>query len=345
MARAEHDAWSGIFRVWVVFCLILLLISQGSQSQAAGDTRQILELMEGFTRWAMPALFMLWGMTALDSGRTGAGGNALGLVLPCFALLVFWGALYAVAAHLLGGGALSLSGVLAALRDAAMGETYFHLWPLYPLLGLYLVTPVLSRFVHAASRGEVVYFIALCLVFASLLPLCAAFWPGNVLVELLERLQVHLVLGWTGYYVAGWYFRHYTISRVSEYLIYIFGILGLVLTLMGDRLLGGGQDLWYGYTAPNVALTAAAMCVLFRYVLGISEERSRRKAVKALGEYAFGIYLFHQVWVLVFRWLGLSPLEFMPALSVPLFAVVVFLLSIPFAWLLYLIPGAGKWLL
>ena len=67
--------------------------------------------------------------------------------------------------------------------------------------------------------------------------------------------------------------------------------------------------------------------------------------MKALGEYAFGIYLFHQVWVLVFRWLGLSPLGFMPALSVPLFAVAVFLLSIPFAWLLYLIPGAGKWLL
>ena len=113
----------------------------------------------------------------------------------------------------------------------------------------------------------------------------------------------------------------------------------------GERLLGGGQELWYGYAMPNVALTAAAMCVLFRYVLGISEERSRRRAVKALGEYAFGIYLFHQVWVLVFRWLGLSPLGFMPALSVPLFAVAVFLLSIPFAWLLYLIPGAGKWLL
>lgn len=68
---------------------------------------------------------------------------------------------------------------------------------------------------------------------------------------LLERLQVHLVLGYAGYYVAGWYLRHYTIGRVPEFLLYLLGILGLVLTLGGDALLGGGRELWYSDTAPG----------------------------------------------------------------------------------------------
>lgn len=337
MAKVEHDAWSGIFRVFTVLCLILLVLAR-----QAGEG-EVQSIYTGLTRWAVPAMFLCWGMTALED-RSSLGGNMLTLVLPCFVLLVFWGALYAIVSHLLGGGALTLAGVLGALKSAAMGNTYFHLWMIYPLMGLYLVTPVLGRFVTSASRGEVIYLMVLCLVFASLLPVGAALWPEHVLVRLLERLQVHLVLGWTGYFVAGWYFKHYVISRISEYILYILGILGLALTLMGSRL-PGGSELWRSYTSPGVALTAIALCVLFRYVLGISDERSRRSAVNALGEYAFGIYLFHQLWVLVMEWFGIPLLPFAPVLALPVMSLILFLLSAPMAWLVYLIPGVGRWIL
>lgn len=254
---------------------------------------------------------------------------------------MFWGAVYAVVSHLLGGGVLSWSGVWAALVSAAGGNTYFHLWVLYPLVGLYLVHPVIHRFTSSASRGELRYFLALCFLFASLLPLWTAFHPDSVAAGQLERLRVHLVLGWVGCYVGGWYLRRFEISRIAEYILYILGVLGLVLTLTGPKLIGGSRELWYLYTSPNVVLTAAAFCTLFRYVLGISEERSRRRRLNDIGAYAFGVYLVHQLWVLAFRRLGISLLAFSPALSVPLFALIFFLLSLPFAWLVYLIPGAG----
>ena len=127
--------------------------------------------------------------------------------------------------------------------------------------------------------------------------------------------------------------------------MYLLGIVGMVFTLMGNTIFGGGRDLWHLYTSPNVVLTAVAFCTLFRYVLGISEERSRRSAMSRMGACAFGIYLFHQIWVLIFRWLDISLLAFSPVVSIPFFAVLFFLLSIPFAWLLYLVPGAGRYLM
>ena len=347
MARTDRNlGWPGFFRVFAVLCAIMLLLAQsGMEDAAAGSGAwQVYSVYQGITLWSVPALFMLWGMFALEEGRQTVGGSLLRLALPAFCMLVVWGAVYAIVSHLLLGGALSWSGVWQALVSAARGNTYFHLWVLYPLIGLYLVHPVIQRFTSSAARGEVVYFLVLCFLFACLLPVCLAFWPGNPLFALLDRLQVHLVLGWVGCYVGGWYLRHYTIGRVTEFVLYIWGIVGLALTLSGDAVFGGGRALWQSYTAPNVVLTAAAFCTLFRYVLGVSEERSRRRAVDRLGSFAFGIYLFHQIWVLVFRWLDVPVETLSPVLAVPFFAVVFFVLSIPFAWLLGLIPGAGRYL-
>ncbi|MGI5963999.1 MAG: acyltransferase [Lawsonibacter sp.] len=344
MAKGDRNlGWPGFFRAFTVLCAIMLLLAQsGQQAVTAGSGDwQVLSVYEGLTSWSIPALFMLWGMFALEEGKPHFTSSMLGLVLPAFGLLVFWGALYAVVTQILGDGILSWRGVWAALLSAAQGNTYYHLWVLYPLIGLYLVHPVLHRFTSSSSRGEIRYFLILCFLFASVVPMWGAFHPNSVIVSVLERLRIHLVLGWVGCYVGGWYLRHYIIGRIPEFILYILGVLGMVLTLMGNNIFGGGRELWYLYTAPNVVLTAAAFCTLFRYVLGISEERSRRRAVNQLGAYAFGVYLFHQIWVLVLRWFGVSFQTFSPVVSVPLFALILFLLSAPFAWLLSLIPGVG----
>ena len=265
MAGERNSGWPGFFRVFAVFAALMLLLAQSGQELvpiSSGDW-QVLSIYEGLTRWSVPALFMVWGMYALEGGgRPALGGTLLTLVLPAFCMLVFWGALYAVVSHLLGGGALTLEGVWSALVSAAQGNTYFHLWILYPLIGLYLVHPLLQRFASSASRGEILYILGLAFLFAGVLPLWAAFHPNQVLTVLLERFQVHMVLGYMGYYLAGWYLRHFTIGRIPEFLIYILGVLGMVLTLAGPSLIGGGRELWYSYTAPGVALTAAALFAL-----------------------------------------------------------------------------------
>ncbi len=347
MAKQDRNVgWPGFFRAFTVLCALMLLLARSGQEAAGASAgaRAVFSVYEALTVWTVPALFLLWGMFALEDGRSSVPDALLRLALPTFLTLVFWGALYAVAAHLLGGGVLSWGGLWSALVSAAKGNTYFHLWVLYPLIGLYLVHPVLARFTSAASRGEVLYFLALCLLFAGILPVWSAFRPESAAAALLERLRVHLVLGWVGCYVGGWYLRHYEISRLSEFILYLLGVVGLALSLAGDRVFGGGTALWRSYTAPNVLLTAAAFCALFRYVLGISEERSRRRAVYELGVYAFGIYLFHQLWALVFRWFGITVLSLPAAAAVPVFALVFFLLSFPFAWAFSLIPGSGRYL-
>lgn len=336
MARSERNVgWPGVFLCFSVLCAITLLVAENGVTGTAA-------MYAALCRWSVPGLFMVWGMTALEGGKSNLKTSFLGLFLPAFLLLVVWGALYALLSHLLGGGALTLVGLLAALRSAASGNTYFHLWVLYPLLGLYLVQPVLHRFTTTASKGEVLYFLLLCFVFTSALPVWSVFHPNGIIAAFLDRLQIHLVLGWVGYYVAGWFLRHYTIGRIAEFFIYVCGIVGIALTIWGDMIFGGGTALWRSCTSPGVVMTAVAICTLFRYVLGLSDERSRRQTAHHLGSFAFEVYLIHQIWPLLFRWLSIPALNWPPLILIPAAAVLYFVMSLPFGWLLSRLPAVCR---
>ena len=283
-------------------------------------------------------------MSTLEGGdRGGLSGALLGRVLPAFCMLVFWGAAYAVRPICWAAGAeLERDRLRPAVRRPG-GHLFSPLAAVPP--GGPVSHPASAGPVHRLRQPERGAVPAGALVpHGQPAAPVGASTPTTPLWSSWTAFRSTLYWGWVGYYLAGWYLHHYMIGRIPEFLIYLLGILGVVLTLAGPRLIGGGRELWYSDTAPGVALTAAALCALFRYVLGISEERSRRRAVHALGSYVFGAYLIHQLWMLLFRWLGLTVTALEPVFFVPLLALVLLALSLPMAWLLRLIPGAGKWL-
>lgn len=343
MAKRTGEAlgYTDLMRIVTVLALIILFLAQGGAAASGGAEWQVFHTYEGFTRWAVPGLVMLCGAFALERGDS-LRGALLELLLPAAIALVVWSAVYGMAEELLSGGRFTLAGLWGHIVDSALGNTLSHLWILYILLGLYLVTPILGRFAVSADRGEILYFIALALVFGGVLPIWEALQPGSFWVGLLNRLHVHAVVCYAGCYMAGYYFRTFVISSITEIIIYVLGIAGLAVTFLGSRVFGGGWELWFGFTAPNVTLTAIAFFVLFRYVLGISEERSRRQTMHRLGSVALGIYLIHQIFALVFRHFGITVFSLPAVASVPLLALAFFALSTPFAFLRGLLPWVKR---
>ena len=218
------------------------------------------------------------------------------------------------------------------------------------ILGLYLVTPVLRAFVRGASRGDFHWFFLLAFLFASLLPTAFRLWPNatHIVKIWYDRLAVQTVLGYVGFYVAGYYLKEYTLGRLAEAVIYVLGVLGAVATVWGTRVLslrsGGLDDTLYGYFSPNVVCFAVAVVVLFRYVLGVSDERSRRQRLGGVARIAFGVYLVHDLFLMLLRHFGVTTLSFAPVASVPVLAAGVFLCSLAVAWLISKIPFVGRWL-
>ena len=87
---------------------------------------------------------------------------------------------------------------------------------------------------------------------------------------------------------------------------------------------------------------AAAVFVLFRYTLGVSEERSRRQRFLTTARISFGIYLIHDLFLMLLDYFGITTLSFFPALSVPVLAVLVFACAWAAAWVLSKLPLLGR---
>ncbi len=345
-------AYADLLRTFATIAVIVLHLA-GSQMAVVAVTSQnwqIFNIYDGLVRWCVPVFVMLSGMFMLDPGRSLPlpkllFHNAL-RILVC---LMFWGTVYALAGCWAAGD-FSVHGLWTAMLDTLKGNTHYHLWFLYMILGLYLVTPILRAFCKGASRGELHYFFILAFLFASLLPISFQLWPNAtaVLQVWYTRLNIQLVMGYVGYYVAGYYLRAYTIGRLTEAVIYILGVLGAIVTVWGTAVLsrhaGGLADTLYGYFSPNVAAFSIAVVVLFRYVLGVSEERSRRQRLSGVARVSFGIYLVHDLFIMLLRSFGITTLSFSPALSVPVLSAVVFLCAFAVAWLISKIPFLGRWL-
>ncbi len=202
-------AYADLLRAAATIAVITLHMA-GSQMGAVDVTSSawsVFNVYNGLVRWCVPVFVMLSGMFLLDPKKGERLSHTALRILRIFIALVVWAAVYALANHVATGGALSWAGFKSALWSAVLGNTHYHLWFLYMIIGLYLVTPILRAFVRGASRADFHYFFLLTFVVAFLLPTLLRFRPSQTVSLYLNRLNIHMVLGYVGFYVAGYYLK------------------------------------------------------------------------------------------------------------------------------------------
>ncbi|MCI5563282.1 MAG: acyltransferase [Intestinimonas massiliensis] len=289
MARSDQGrlAYADLLRVFACLAVIVVHVSGGwLESLPAGTADwNLLNAWDCLAHWCVPVFVMCSGMFLLDPKKSLAWPHLLFRYLLRVAVaLVFWGVVYALMNTALFRG-LTLRGVLDALYAVVLGSVPTHLWFLYMVAGLYLLTPLLRAFVRGARRSDFHWFFLVVFLFVYVLPLFLRL-RGSQTVELYaNKLYLNFTLAYpplayVGYFVAGYYLKEYTLGRVAEGLIYVLGVAGAAATVWGSAALNAGNGpgefngLTMSYLTPNVCAMSVAVFVLFRYVLGLSDERS-----------------------------------------------------------------------
>lgn len=201
---------------------------------------------------------------------------------------------------------------------------HYHLWYCYMLLGLYLLLPLLRNI--AANRTLLQYFLALAFVFTAIMPVLPYPWAKTIRVN----MYFGFTSGFTGYFLLGYYLRTTTLTKKQRLLCYLAGIGGLLFTIIASYHQALLRDTAFGYYNPftlNTLCLTMAVFVFYQYEIPQLFRRCQ-SSIAVLVENSLGIYLIHPFVLAVLQYCNVDALFFSPTvLSIPLLALIVFLIS------------------
>jgi len=219
------------------------------------------------------------------------------------------------------------------------GSSY-HLWYVYMLIGLYFFIPVIGKYVRNATEKDVLYFLFVWFAVMMLSqPYLSRYYPS---------VDMHYFAGFAGYLVLGHYlaFKEFNIKNLRTWMVALF-VFSIALITIGTWYIsahpGFPGTMLYEPVNPAIVTLSASMFMIFKLSAPKFSPVITRIRDFA-GSYNYGIYLAH---ALVLYFLddpfGISYKLCTPIISIPLTALICFILSLLLVWVISKIPFAGKW--
>jgi len=222
--------------------------------------------------------------------------------------------------------------------------SYYHLWFLYALTGLYLFVPILRKVTTSADTTLLIYYSVIWFIAVSLIPL------AEKVSGLDSRIDLYSISGYVGYLVLGLILGRKEISTKTFIISLAVFLILIVTTFLGTYILTLRNDgifvgYLYGYLAPNTIIAACACFILIKYLATNSKTFQIpivQRTIATLSSCSFGIYLLHPVflYMLSHGTLGvkLSAWTGNPLWYAPITSISVFILSFIFIFIIKKIP-------
>lgn len=300
-------------------------------------------IFDTISRIGVPLFIMISGALMLDEHKNSSVNlllkkNIKNLVF----LLVFWSAVYDLIYHvflpLINHKAINLKEIMIAFTHG-----HIHMWYLYMIIGLYLITPFLRCFVCIQNKKLVLLFIAISLLAQFTLPIIQGLSLIResfiLLAQFLNKFSLNFFGGYTTYYLAGWYIVHIGFNRRWEKIgIYIASILSIFITFSYVQIT---RDYNYGYSNTNI--------FIFLYSVGAFYILNKFKNIKSkkveniiilLSNLCFGIYIFHPIIRTIFEYA--IPYRKLPFIYILTKFFTIYILSLIYCILVSKLPILRK---
>jgi len=343
IVNKERVIYFDILRITAVFCMILLHVSAGDWNSQPPSSFNwlVFNAYDSIVRFCVPVFVMISGVFFLNPEKSISVKSIYKKnILRIFTAFVFWSAFYAVFTSKI---FLGINKDNIKIFIINFLEGHIHLWFLFMIMGLYMITPFLRKFITDKKATE--YFLALSFIFSFLLPASELFSVQikEILSDISLKTGLGFVSGFSFYYVLGYYISVNAISKKAERVIYILGILSVIFTILCTSYISIKAnepiEAWYAYLLPNVAFTALAVFVFFKSKISrISFSKRTANAILLLSKCSFGIYLVHDCFNMVFRRIGFTAVLFDPIFSVPVISIIVFGCSLLATYVIMKIP-------
>lgn len=306
-------------------------------------------MYDSLVRWCVPVFVMLSGMTFLNPSIDFSYRNLFKKYISrIFVALLFWGMMYNIHADFdkitLYDLPATLSVFVGDFTKLLLWPPWYHLWFLYTIIGLYLITPMLRIFIKNAGEKDIRYVLIIFSIFGPLANLANYFLPSKISFEIPE-LEFYI-----GYFIAGYYFATFELSKKIRLCFYVLACSSIVVTFSGTYLLSHAsnrpESIFYETMLPTTMIISYAIFVFVKTWSFTNAHSSflTNRSIVHLSNYCFGVYLIHDFCIQYFVRFTINSDIIRPLIGVPLNSILVFILALMGVYLIKKIPGLKNWI-
>ena len=334
----------------VVACLSVIMIHSSGHyiTKDVGSFNYWIGIIfDSFSRVAVPLFVMISGCLFLDSKYNYSNKKIKDSIKKMILFFIFWSSIYClifnIIINILNNSSIDIVKILGSLIIG-----HYHLWFIYLIIGLYLIVPLLRLWVNEENKHYVEYFLIISIFITFLIPqlisICCNYSNlFNYFDNIVNNyIQLKYVGGYTTYFILGWYINKYDFKYKKT--IYIFGIVGLFITIFGSYFLSVSlnQNMQlFDDLSINILLFSVAVFLFVKNKL-YHIKNHNNKIVDTISKNSLGIYGIHVFFVtLILNILDSYSLNY-ALIFIPFVFLLSFFLSLLCTILLSKIPGLKK---
>lgn len=333
-----------VLRVLATCAVVLMHVLTGAtdvtDASIVPEYRSLLLSVMDLVTWCVPIFLLISGYLFLNPERTLTYPVMIKKYCRRIALaILLFGVPYAASELVVAERTFRIRMIPEALKMTLMGHTWSHMWYLYLILFLYLITPLLKKVLRVLPVWGVVAMMAVIFLGSSVAPFLNKVLDVNS-IPVLPDGGVYFL-----YYLCGYFFavREVCVDKGRNvWLTAAVAVLALGMIL--SRTLAG-FSIQMAYNYPFTVLLAV---LLFAAGWNGSIKKHRLPWQEA-GALSFAVYLVHPVYVnLLYKFVKITPftvLEQCGVQSVAAGQAVLILLLVAFCLVVLALATATAWVL
>jgi len=304
---------------------------------------QIANIYDSLTRWCVPIFLMISGYLNINSSHKPSvfyKKRFTKIVIP----FTFWAIFYYLFLLYLNPNIYlfhelsNLNTYTSFLKQMAFGPVYYHLWFVYAIIILYLLNPILKKWLSRISMRTISFLVIAYFVLISINNIVNMKFGIGFNTSGLAISVGYFVYGslFIGYYLLGYLLGQ--IKRVNMTLLNSIGLTSLVITIVGTYILTANNDgifnaFFYHYLNFNTVVVSVWIFLFFK----VSNPKNN-VLIKNISKYSFGIYLVHVFIIDFLNKFDFNVMFISPIIGIPLFTILIIVLSYIIVWILSKIP-------
>ena len=234
-------------------------------------------------RVAVPIFIMISGALILNKDKEITWNKIKKNTIRMILILATFGFSFALIESVMNNG-LNISAITEAGRNLIEEKTWGHMWYIYMLIGLYILTPLLKAYTDKTSKQDYSNLINILTVAIIIIPSVNWLTKSHITTFYLKN-QITL---YVYYYLLGQYIMRYTPKKK-------YAIIGLALAIITLLLCGLLTD--HHLTGNKYGSLPIAILAISIFSLSKEKKWKSNKLVSTIAKQSLGIYILHMFFI------------------------------------------------